>query len=71
MKKNAIGHMMLPKESATSFLRRGHILPKLLCLLSAIVIWLLIVNLMPTDQPSNNDQSIYQLQDIASDSFDF
>ena len=70
MKKNAVGHMMLPKENATSFLRRSHILPKLLCLLSAIVIWLLIVNLAPTDHRNDNNPSIYQLQDAASDSFD-
>ena len=49
MKKNAVGHMMMPKESAASFLRRSHILPKLLCLLVAIVIWLCIVNLLPAD----------------------
>ena len=71
MKKNAVGHMMLPKESATSWLRRSHILPKLLCLLSAIVIWLVIVNLLPTEQHDANQQSIVQLQDVAADSFDF
>ena len=68
MKKNAVGHMMLPKENAKSLLRRSHIIPKLLCLLCAIVIWLLIVNFMPTDNRNDNNQSIYQLQDDTSDS---
>ncbi len=71
MKKNAIGHMTVPKESAASFLRRSHILPKLLCLLSAILIWLLIVNLVPADKQNDESLSMYQLQDIAVDSFDF
>ena len=70
MKKNAIGHMMLPKESAASWLRRSHLLPKLLCLLSAIVIWLVIVNLLPTEPHDTNQPSTVQLQAVATDPLD-
>lgn len=44
MKRNAIGHMMAPKETAKSRLRRWDIFYRLLCLLLAISFWLLIVN---------------------------
>ncbi len=44
MKKNAIGHMVAPKESAGSKIRRWNLLPRLLCLLLAVLFWLLIVN---------------------------
>lgn len=70
MKKNAIGHMMLPKESAASWLRRSHLLPKILCLLSAIVIWLVIVNLLPTEPHDTNQPSTVQLQVVATDPLD-
>ena len=70
MKKNAIGHMMLPKESAASWLRRSHLLPKLLCLLSAIVIWLVLVNLLPTEPHDTKQPSTVQLQVVATDPLD-
>lgn len=44
MKKNAIGHMVAPKESAGSKIRRWNLLPRLLCLLLAVLFWLLVVN---------------------------
>lgn len=44
MKKNVIGHMMAPKEKAKSRFRRWDILPRLLCLLLAMMLWLLIAN---------------------------
>ena len=45
MKKNAIGHMNPEKKSIFSFFKRIHILPLLLCLLLAVILWLLVVNL--------------------------
>ena len=71
MKKNAIGHMMMRKESAVSFLRRLHVLPKLLCLLSAVIIWLLIVNLMPSSAQPENERQVDQLQSDVTDSLEF
>ena len=52
MKKNAIGHMTAPKESVGRRIRRWDILPRLLCLLIAIVLWLVIVNV----KNSRNDE---------------
>lgn len=45
MKKNVVGHMATPKESALSRFRQLNILPRIICLLLAMVIWLIIVNL--------------------------
>lgn len=47
--KNVIGHMMLKKESASGRFRRWAILPRLVCLLLAILIWLIIVNVGHVD----------------------
>lgn len=47
--KNALGHMSLKKESAGNRVRRWRILPKLFCLIVAILIWLLVVNLADVD----------------------
>ncbi|HBF15957.1 MAG TPA: hypothetical protein DDW30_09840 [Clostridiales bacterium] len=44
-KKNVIGHMTAPKEGKVHFLKRIQLLPLLLCLLAAIIIWLFVVNL--------------------------
>ena len=42
MKKNVIGHMEAQKESVGSWFRRWHILPKFICLLLALLIWLIV-----------------------------
>ena len=47
-KKNVIGHMTLPKESVGGWFRRWGILPRLICLVLAVLLWLLVANLMPT-----------------------
>ncbi len=44
MKKNVIGHMTAPKESMGRRIRRWDILPRLVCLLFALIFWLLVVN---------------------------
>lgn len=44
MKKNVIGHMTAPRESVGGRLRRWDVFPRLICVLLALVIWLLIVN---------------------------
>lgn len=43
-KKNVIGHMAVPREQSASWLRRTHLIPRLICLLLAVVIWLVVVN---------------------------
>ena len=39
----------MKKESAENRVRRWRILPKLICLILAVVIWLLVVNLADVD----------------------
>jgi len=43
MKKNVIGHMDSQKNTLGSWFRRWHILPKLICLVAALIIWLIVV----------------------------
>lgn len=62
MKKNIVGHMMKPKESAGSFFRSLNILPRLICLLLALAIWLLIVNQDPNEKKVGTDQSVHTEQ---------
>ena len=45
MKKNAIKHMDPPKRGFGSFLRKLHIIPFLLCVILAVVFWLVTTNL--------------------------
>ena len=45
MKKNVVGHMMAAKEPVAAKLRRWCILPRIICFLLALLIWLTIVNL--------------------------
>lgn len=43
-KKEIIVHMTAPKETRVGFLKRIQLLPALICLLAAVVIWLFVVN---------------------------
>ena len=45
MKKFAIGHMHPEKRGFLSFWKRIHIVQLLLCLVLAVILWLLVVNL--------------------------
>lgn len=47
MKKNALGHMNLPSETVGSKLRRWMVLPRLICVLLALVIWLAVTQFSP------------------------
>ena len=42
MKKNALVHMEAPKETVVSWFRRWHILPRIFCLILALVVWLAV-----------------------------
>ncbi len=55
MKKNIVGHMMAPKESKMSRFKRLDLLPRFLCLLLALIIWLLIVNVENSSQDASYD----------------
>ncbi len=50
-KKNVIAHMTAPKEGKVHFLKRIQLLPLLLCLLAAIIIWLCVVNMVDRKVP--------------------
>ena len=50
MKKNAIGHMVAQKQPASEKLRGWNILPKFICLLLALTVWLAITNLVATGE---------------------
>ncbi len=47
--KNTLGHYNKKKEAAENQVRRFRFLPFLICLLLAVVIWLLVVNLTNSD----------------------
>ena len=64
MKKNVVGHMATPKESALSRFRQLNILPRLLCLLLALVIWLIIVNL-DTHEEGRDQTNTLQTEESA------
>ena len=64
MKKNVVGHMATPKESALSRFRQLNILPRLICLLLALVIWLIIVNL-DTHEEGRDQTNTLQIEESA------
>ena len=55
MKKNIIGHMLAPKSTKRAKWQRLDLLPRLLCLLLAFIIWLLVVNVMTPSTPAADD----------------
>ena len=62
-KRNIVGHMMMPRESAGNWFRRWQILPRFLCLIVAIILWLLVVNVTGAkadggEQSQNSDSAV-------------
>lgn len=53
MKKNVVGHMVATKDKTTGRLRRWDVLPRLICLLLALVIWLAITNMIKVERDQN------------------
>lgn len=49
-KKDVIGHMTVSKEGQPHFLKRIQLLPLLVCLLIAVLIWLLVANIEQSGQ---------------------
>ena len=60
MKKNIIGHMMAAKEPVAAKIRRWNIIPKFLCLLLALLIWLTVVNVgnLKSDASETDDTEV-------------
>ena len=50
-KKEIVVHMTAPKQGRVGFLKRIHLIPMLLCLLAAIIVWLFVVNLKDPTVP--------------------
>lgn len=44
MKKNMVAHILAPKEPTKGGRRRLDLLPRLLCLVLALVLWLIVWN---------------------------
>ena len=57
MKKNVVGHMMAAKEPVAAKLRRWCILPRIICFLLALLIWLTVVNLETRYEDEQNPES--------------
>lgn len=62
MKKNVVGHMMKPRESAGSIFRSLHLPARLICLLLALAIWLLVVNLNPNERQDQTNDPVHTEQ---------
>ena len=67
MKKNIVGHMMMPKTSKKTIWERLDLLPRLLCLLLALVIWLLVVNTSRSEQPASDSATQTVTQTVESE----
>lgn len=61
-KKNVIGHMIASKEASQGWFRRLNILPRVLCLLFAVLIWLLVVNMVPSDRRESQEINLPVLE---------
>lgn len=64
MKKNVVGHMVVSKEKASSRFRRWEILPRLICLLLALLIWLAISNTARVEPDKTGEPA--GTEDVAS-----
>lgn len=56
-KKKIVGHMMAPEESVVSRVRRWQILPRFWCLVLALLLWLVVVNINTADKENESAQN--------------
>ena len=64
-KKNVVGHMVASKNANQGWFRRLNILPRVLCLLAAVAIWLLVVNMMPSDRRDDPSINLPVVESVA------
>ena len=50
MKKNIIGHMVAPSETRKGLFDKLDLVPRIICLLLALLIWLFVVNVYEDHQ---------------------
>ena len=60
--KNVVGNMVASKNVTQGWFRRLNILPIIGCLLSAVLIWLLVVNMAPSDRHEEPEVSLPVLE---------
>ncbi|MBQ8212665.1 MAG: hypothetical protein IJZ80_01545 [Clostridia bacterium] len=63
MKKNIIGHMSSPSETVGKRIKRLNLLPKLLCLLFSLLMWLMVVDI--TEPKMYERHSAHQNTEVA------
>lgn len=63
-KKNVIGHMVASKNASKGWFQRLNILPRALCLLIAIVIWLLVVNVVPSQRSKTVERTPLSVESV-------
>ena len=65
MKKNIIDKLVVPKETPKTWVERIDLLPRLLCLLLALAIWLLVVDVQ-SEVTENPDVDLGVLTEVIS-----
>ena len=62
MKKNAVGRVLMHRESVSKRIGSLHLLARFFCLLLALVIWLAIVNVnkLSEDFEQSSDEQVTQ-----------
>ena len=48
MKKNIVGHMLAPKSTKRARWKKLDLIPRILCLILALIVWLLVANVTAT-----------------------
>lgn len=56
-KRKIVGHMMAPEESVVSRVRRWQILPRFWCLVLALLLWLVVVNINAAGSEKDRQQN--------------
>ena len=66
-KKNVIGHMVAEKEAPANRFLRFHPISKILCLLIAVLIWLLVVNVTESRNGEAPDEPNLPITNMAEE----
>lgn len=64
-KKNVIGHMTTSKNFSKGWFRKLNLLPRLLCLLLAVIIWLLVVDLVNSGKDEISENPNLPITELA------
>ena len=56
MKKNIVGHMVAPSDKRTGFFDKLDLVPRILCLLLAFLIWLFVVDFNEDQQKASTSE---------------